>query len=173
RGRVIFSEGDFGRAVKDALAQAAYGPGWRPEMAAEVAAMREKLEASRSPRDLKRGPGGLADIEFLVQRLLLEHGGARPGLRTPNTWEALAALRDAGLLDADDHAALADGYGFLLRVQNRLRMVHNRTLDTVPEAADEVEKLARRLGFDGGQAFTARLEEHRSRIRAVYRRRGG
>ena len=61
------------------------------------------------------------------------------------------------------------GYDFLLRVQNRLRIVHNRTLDAVPESAAEVEKLARRLGFDGGGKFLAELEGHRRRIRALYR----
>jgi glutamate-ammonia-ligase adenylyltransferase len=51
-----------------------------------MAAMRERLEASRTLNDLKRGPGGLADVEFLVQRLQLEYGTSQPSVRTPNTW---------------------------------------------------------------------------------------
>jgi glutamate-ammonia-ligase adenylyltransferase len=171
RGRVVHAEGDFDREVREALPEAAYGGGWRPQLAAEIAAMRERLEASRPARDLKRGPGGLADIEFLVQRLLLEHGAARPELRTPNTWDALDGLRAAGALDEGEHRALVDGYAFLLRVQNRLRIVHNRTLDAVPESAEEVEKLARRLGCESAERLLERLEGHRRAVREVYRRR--
>ena len=85
----------------------------------------------------------------------------------------VAALCDAGLLDEADHAALEAGYGFLLRVQNRLRIVHNRTLNAVPEAGDEVEKLARRLGCESGPRFLEQLEEARRQVRAVYRRAMG
>ena len=131
--------------------------------------MRERLEASRPARDLKRGPGGLADIEFLLQRFLLAHGGPLPALRTTNTRQALTALHDAALLTGEQYADLMAGYDFLLRVQNRLRIVHNRTLDAVPESAAEVEKLARRLGFDGGEKFLVELDGHRRRIRGLYR----
>ena len=62
-------------------------------VAAEVVAMRQKLEASRPRHDLKRGPGGLADLEFIVQYLLLVHAPAKPDLLRPNFWDALAALR--------------------------------------------------------------------------------
>jgi glutamate-ammonia-ligase adenylyltransferase len=152
---------------------AAYGAGWRPEFVGEIATMRERVEASRQPRDLKRGPGGLADIEFLVQRFLLEHGATNPAVRLPNIWDALAALRSAGVLNEADHRALEDGYAFLLRVQNRLRIAHNRTVDAVPEASDELEKLARRLGCEGGKQLTEQLQGHRRAIREVYRRHMG
>src|SRR5262249_4095779 len=88
----------------------------------------------------------------------------------PNTWQALAALCEEGLLSEEEHAALKGGYDFLLRVQSRLRIVHNRTLDAVPESADEVEKLARRLGFDGGARFLAELDERRGRARQLFAR---
>src|SRR5262249_7869345 len=152
--------------VMRAVGRAAYETPWRPGSADEIAAMRERLEASKPARDLKRGPGGLADVEFVVQTMQLKHGGGRPALRAPTTWQALAALHEEGLLSQEEHAALREGYDFLLRVQSRLRIVHNRTLDAVPESADEVEKLARRLGFDSGARFLAELGERRGRTRA-------
>jgi glutamate-ammonia-ligase adenylyltransferase len=170
RARVVHGEPDFAEQVMEAVAEGAYGLPWQPAWADEIAAMREKLEASRPARDLKRGPGGLADVEFLVQLLQLAHGRDRPRLRVPNTWQALAALRDEGLLDAGEHQALGAGYDFLLRVQSRLRIVHNRTLDAVPESPGDVEKLARRLGFDCAGRFLAHLEEQRGRLREQYRR---
>jgi glutamate-ammonia-ligase adenylyltransferase len=170
RARVVYGEADFAARVMAAVAEGIWGQPWQPAWASEVADMRERLEASRPARDLKRGPGGLADVEFLVQLFQLAHGRDRPALRVPNTWQALAALRAEGLLDEAEHQALKEGYDFLLRVQSRLRIVHNRTLDAVPESPADVEKLARRLGFDGGGRFLAHLEEQRDRLREQYRR---
>jgi glutamate-ammonia-ligase adenylyltransferase len=110
----------------------------------------------------------LADVEFLVQMLQLAHGRELPSLRVTNTWQALAALRAAGLLEQEEQSALRAGYDFLLRVQSRLRIVHNRTLDAVPESAAEVEKLARRLGFDSGSRFLEELNQYRTRTRELY-----
>ncbi len=91
-------------------------------------------------------------------------------MRRPNTWEALEALRDAGLLSGEEYAGLRDGYDFLRRVQGRLRIVHNRSLDEVPEAPEEVEKLARRLGRGAGANFPAELEKHTRTIHEIYLR---
>jgi glutamate-ammonia-ligase adenylyltransferase len=168
RARVVFGDAEFAAAVREAVVEAAFSQPWRPEQADEIRDMRARLEASRPARDLKRGPGGLADVEFLVQTLQLAHGREQPSLRVSNTWHALAALRAAGLLAPGEHAALKASYDFLLRVQSRLRIVHNRTLDTVPEAADEVEKLARRLGFESGGKLLAELEQHRGRTRDLF-----
>ena len=131
--------------------------------------MRERLESQRGPRDLKRGPGGMVDVEFLVQLFQLKYGREQPELRKPNTWEALEALRSAGLLSEEEHFALRDGYDFLRRVQGRLRIVHNRSVDEAPEAPEEREKLARRLGYDAGGRFLADLEKHTKQIRDLFR----
>ena len=88
----------------------------------------------------------------------------------PPMQQALAALRDAGLLSEEAYAGLRGGYDFLLRVQSRLRIVHNRSLDEVPEEPAEVEKLARRLGFDSGVRFLSELERHTARTRELFLR---
>jgi glutamate-ammonia-ligase adenylyltransferase len=170
RARVVYGDGEFAAAVREAVVEAAFTQPWKPEQVDEVRDMRARLEASRPVRDLKRGPGGLADVEFLVQMLQLAHGRDLPSLRVSNTWHALASLRAAGLLDPEEHAALKASYDFLLRVQSQLRIVHNRTLDTVPESPEEVEKLARRLGFESGGKLLAELDQHRTRTRELYGR---
>jgi glutamate-ammonia-ligase adenylyltransferase len=169
RARVVLGDPAFAAEVRAAVVEATFLRPWLPGHVEEIASMRDRLEASRPARDLKRGPGGLADIEFLLQRFLLANGGPLPALRTTNTREALAAIRDAGLIAESQHADLIAGYDFILRVQNRLRIVHNRTIDAVPEHPVEVEKLARRLGFGCGGKFLAELEDHRRRIRGLYR----
>jgi glutamate-ammonia-ligase adenylyltransferase len=169
RARVVHGDATFGRAVAEAVAAAAFGLPWRDEQAGEIETMRQRLEGSRGKRDLKRGFGGIVDVEFLVQLFQLKYGGDRAELCTPNTWGALDALLTAGLLDAADHATLRSGYEFLLRVQSQLRIVHNRSLDAVPGDDSEVEKLARRLGYESGPSFLVELERHTTQTRACFR----
>ena len=76
RARVVHGDADFGGEVMAAVAEAVGALDWRPELADEIADMRERLEASRGPRDLKRGGGGVVDVEFLVQTVPAE---IRPG----------------------------------------------------------------------------------------------
>jgi glutamate-ammonia-ligase adenylyltransferase len=135
--------------------------------------MRERLEASRPARDLKRGWGGLADVEFLVQLFQLKYGASLPAMQTPNTRAALDALRTAGLLSVAEHAALRSGYDFLRLVESRLRVVTNRAADALPESPDDLAKLARRLGYelgDGppGDRFLADFEAHTAHTRALF-----
>jgi glutamate-ammonia-ligase adenylyltransferase len=170
RARVVHGDSAFGRAVTEAVAAGAFGLPWRAEQAGAIESMRQRLEGSRGKRDLKRGFGGIVDVEFLVQLFQLKYGGHRAELRTPNTWDGLDALLTAGLLDAADHATLHSGYDFLLRVQSQLRIVHNRSLDAVPGDAAEVEKLARRLGYESGPSFLAELERHTTHTRDCFRR---
>jgi glutamate-ammonia-ligase adenylyltransferase len=136
--------------------------------------MRERLEASRSERDLKRGFGGIVDVEFLVQLFQLKYGRQVQPLRTTNTWKALEALRGATLLSESEYAVLRAGYDFLRQVESRLRIVHNVSQDELPESADDLEKLARRLGFEktvtrnASSPFVAELERHTTAIRSLF-----
>src|SRR5262249_1546655 len=134
----------------------------------------ERLESSRSERDLKRGFGGIVDIEFLVQLLQLKYAGRHPALRTPNTRQALHAGRAAGLLSANEYETELSRDGFLRTIQSRLRIVHNRSLDELPETREELDKFARRLGYESrpGQGaadqFLHDLEHHTSQTRALF-----
>ncbi|HKI35986.1 MAG TPA: bifunctional [glutamate--ammonia ligase]-adenylyl-L-tyrosine phosphorylase/[glutamate--ammonia-ligase] adenylyltransferase [Gemmataceae bacterium] len=175
RARVVGGDAEFGTEVMAAVAERAYGVPWRPEMLVEIAGMRERLEASRSERSLKRGFGGIADIEFLVQLLQLKYGGGAADLRATNTWDALAALQARGLLSAEEHGALRASYDFLREVESRLRIVHNRSLDDLPQTPAGLETLARRLGFDpgagdAGRHFLAELERHTTQTRELFLR---
>ncbi len=169
RARVVHGDAGFAAAVEDAVRQAALGPCWQPEHVADIVAMRERLEASRGPRDVKRGPGGQVDVEFLVQTFQLKYATQRPELREPNTWAALDALHAAGLLNEVERADLSSGYDFLRQVESRLRIMTNRALDEYPEFPAEQEKLARRLGLASASEFRATLQRHTRRVRELFR----
>jgi glutamate-ammonia-ligase adenylyltransferase len=168
RARVVHGDSDFGRIVINAVTEGIYALPWTPPLIDDILTMRTRLESSRKLRDLKRGFGGLVDVEFLIQTFQLKYGRIHAELRTANTWQALAALRACGLLDDDQHRTLLSAYNFLLRVQSRLRIVHNRTLDEVPDMPAEIDKLARRLGFESGQDFLSELEQHTAQTRALF-----
>lgn len=130
--------------------------------------MRAKLEATAPPRSLKRGPGGLVDVEFAVQVLQLKHGAERPEVLEPNVWAALDALEAAGLLPGAEADPLRAGYTFLRGVEARLRIVTDRPLTELPEAPDDVAKLARRLGHADPAGFRAAFRDTAARVRAAY-----
>lgn len=99
----------------------------------------------------KLSPGGLVDLEYLVQGLQITHGAAWPQVRTPNTQAAILALTDIGVLSADDGAIALEAYLFSRRLIDALRMVRGDARDlTVPSSrSEEFEFLARRLGSGG------------------------
>jgi glutamate-ammonia-ligase adenylyltransferase len=173
RARVVAGDPAFGREVMAAVEQAVHGPGWRPELVEEIRAMRDRVEQSRGERDLKRGFGGIVDVEFVVQLFLLKYGRQLPIGGAGNTWETLENLLDGGILAEEEYRVLRSGYDFLRMVESRQRIVHNRTTDELPENPDDVEKLARRLGYDhapdgAATKFLADLERHTTQTRAMF-----
>jgi glutamate-ammonia-ligase adenylyltransferase len=125
---------------------------------------------------VKRGFGGIVDVEFLIQLFQIKYGNDVPALRTTNTWEALDVLRSSGLLSEAEYATILASYNFLRLVESRLRIVHNLSLDELPGKPEDLEKLARRLGFETGSPnsaanqFLAELERHTTQTRELFLR---
>lgn len=125
---------------------------------AEVRRLKARMEAERIPRgtdprrNTKLGPGGLSDVEWTVQVLQLQHAHEVPALRTPSTLEALAAARDAGLLDAADAEALEASWRLASELRNAAVLVRGRASDAIPTDAGEVAAVATLLGHGPGQA---------------------
>jgi [glutamine synthetase] adenylyltransferase / [glutamine synthetase]-adenylyl-L-tyrosine phosphorylase len=121
----------------------------------------------------KLSPGGLVDLEYLVQALQLTHGHRSLALRTTNTLQAAEALHAAGVLTAGDLAQFTAAYGFFRRLIDALRMVRGDARDlTVPSSrSDEFEFLARRLGHGGQPSrLKAELEHHSQQVVDLVRR---
>ena len=97
--------------------------------------------------NVKSGYGGLVDIEFVVQILQLVHGGEAPSVRVQNTPLAIDKLHELGVLTEVQRDGLSEAYLFLRRVENALRIVHDRALDALPKNRAELAQLARRLGY--------------------------
>jgi glutamate-ammonia-ligase adenylyltransferase len=108
--------------------------------------------------NLKYSPGGLVDIEYLVQGLQITHGAAHPELRLTNTREAMAALAVAGIINQEDYARLRKAHTFLRWLIDALRMVRGSAKDVTvpPEESEEFAFLARRMPYGRD---TTRLQE--------------
>lgn len=135
-----------------------------------------KLEARGGRLDVKLAPGGIRDIEFLVQCLQRLHGQDDPWVRAVGTLVGLQKLYDKGYLPARDHSRLAAAYQFLRRVEHRLQLEQGQQTHTVPEDPAALALLARRCGVTGSQGISAaaefrrELEEHLHQVRTIYER---
>jgi glutamate-ammonia-ligase adenylyltransferase len=115
--------------------------------------MRSRLEEKAPPGNLKRGPGGLVDVEFLVQMLQLKHAAALPQVAVPATLDALGAFRAEGVLKRADADFFIKSYRFLRTVQARMRLMSPTARDDLPDDPRELAKLAGLLRFESGEAL--------------------
>lgn len=145
RARVVFGSPEMASTAMATVGRAAFDHPWRREHAEEVRRMRHRMEESASEGNVKLGPGGIVDIEFLVQMLQLKHGRHNPEVRTPNTLAALAALNRARCLDGDDYRFFRESYRFLRTLEARLRLMNITARNRLPEDPTELTKLAHLL----------------------------
>jgi glutamate-ammonia-ligase adenylyltransferase len=168
--RAVAGDRALGAEVERHVTETVYGrPHDRREVAAAIMAMRDKIERELgATRDLKTGAGGILDVEFAAQHLQLVHGHAHPELRTTSTSAALGAAARLGIAPPGIALLLDEGYRFLRGIEHRLRVVHDQPIHRLPEAKDELGKLARRSGFPDGGALLDRVERWQREIRAAY-----
>ncbi|MBB1061702.1 bifunctional [glutamate--ammonia ligase]-adenylyl-L-tyrosine phosphorylase/[glutamate--ammonia-ligase] adenylyltransferase [Marilutibacter spongiae] len=112
--------------------------------------------------DVKRGPGGIREIEFLVQALQLIRGGREPALRGRGLLASLQALVEAHQVAPGAADMLADAYRFLRRLENRLQMRDDAQVHALPGDAAGRARLAAGLDFEDWTALLAALDLHRA-----------
>ncbi|SSC21833.1 glutamate-ammonia-ligase adenylyltransferase, partial [Klenkia terrae] len=120
---------------------------------AEIRRIKARVESERLPRGAdpathtKLGRGGLADVEWTVQLLQLQHAHDHPALRVTATTDALTGLADAGLLDAEDAVALRVAWERASRARNAVFLVRGRPGDQLPRPGLELSGVARASGY--------------------------
>jgi [glutamine synthetase] adenylyltransferase / [glutamine synthetase]-adenylyl-L-tyrosine phosphorylase len=120
-------------------------------------------------RDVKSGPGGIREIEFIVQAFQLLHAGRYPFLQTHSTTAALDQLARYGLMP-EAEARLLDGcYWFLRRVEHAIQMREEHQTHVLPDGGPELAVVAHALGFGSPAPFLQQLEAIRNRVRRIYR----
>ena len=181
KARPVAGPRDLARAFTDAVADALWERPLSADDLRSLRAMKSRAEAEvarrgLAARELKRGAGGIRDVEFAVQLLQLVHGRHDAALRSPTTLVALAELAEAGYVAVEDAEALAGSYRFLRTVEHRVQLVDEQQVHTVPADPAERERLARVVGFRGDpeadalERFDAELASCRATVRAIHQR---
>jgi glutamate-ammonia-ligase adenylyltransferase len=114
--------------------------------------------------NIKLGPGGIREIEFVVQALQIVRGGREPALRVRGTLPALAAIEERGLLPSAGIAALRDAYVFLRNVEHRLQYRDDQQTQLLPAEREERVALAAASGFADVEAFDEAIDAHRAAV---------
>ena len=132
--------------------------------------IRQSYAGPRTPGpgfDVKRGRGGIREIEFYAQTHQLIHGGRDPSLRVRGTRAALDALARAGRIDPEDASVLGEGYDRLREIEHRLQMVNDRQTHTLPDG-EALDNVARLDGLADGAALIAELTDLTRRTGGIY-----
>ena len=110
--------------------------------------------------DLKRGRGGIREVEFFVQILQMIHGGRDPSVRRPATLDAIAALEAAGHLEPDTARTLAEAYRVLRTIEHRVQMVDDAQTHLLPINAAALDNVAQLHGLADGAALVGLVTPH-------------
>jgi glutamate-ammonia-ligase adenylyltransferase len=141
----------------------------------EVRRVKVRLEEyvralGKSATEVKRGRGGLRDVEFAVQLLQIVHGRRDERLRDPSTLGALRALAAEGYIAERDAAALAGAYRFLRTLEHRLQIVRDLQTHELPTDQESRTTIARSLGLGGADALQAEYERRTALVRHLHER---
>jgi glutamate-ammonia-ligase adenylyltransferase len=162
RLRPVAGDLEVGAALVRELRPFVYRKLIGPDVLHAVRDMKYRIESERreAGRDLeaclKEGPGGIRDVEFLVQAFQLLHGGREPSLRTGNVLAALAELARLGLLAEETATALSNAYLWLRRAEHALQLAEEQQTSRVPREPAAQLALARRMGYAEEDARAAR-----------------
>jgi len=123
----------------------------------EDARRRDRLD------DIKRGPGGIREIEFLAQCFQLLRGGREPVLQTPSLVQALSGIGDLGLINAETLADIRADYVYLRRLENRIQAQRDQQTHSIP-GGDDLQRLASACGTSSVAGLLDQVAAVRERV---------
>jgi [glutamine synthetase] adenylyltransferase / [glutamine synthetase]-adenylyl-L-tyrosine phosphorylase len=167
RIRPVAGDAALGRRIVELAREALSAKGSDPNITADVADMRRRMARERPPRsswDVKLAPGGLVDIEFLIQHAILLAAAELPRAVQPTSLDAVKALASAGRLAPADAAILAEGLTFQLHLQQALRIASGDQFDPDLASPGLKQWLANHLGLKEFSALEAKLARVREGV---------
>ena len=130
--------------------------------------MKALIDAEVARKDLadhlKLGPGGIREIEFIVQLVQLIRGGREPTLRARGLLPALAACEQLGFIPGERARRLREAYGFLRRLENRVQMFGDAQTHEIPPDAETRQRIALALGHPDWAPLAQELQHHRAAV---------
>lgn len=138
-------------------------------------ALHEKIDGQSQQQgghlDIKRGPGGIRALEFLVQSLQLLEGGRTPECQQTGFLPALDALENLGHLDATTAKTMREAYGFLRTLENRLQALTGQQTHRLPTAGPDLDRLAQLMGMSSASVLMTELNAHRDWVASEFQSR--
>ncbi len=191
--RFVAGDPALGSEIEKIAHGFAFASGLTKEGIGEIHYLRMRMEKELAGEDgtrfnLKKGRGGLVDIEFVTQMLQLAHGHRLRALRRRETLTALKQLSESKILKPAEYKLLSEGYLFLRRLDHRLRLERDQSIDAFEADPARLEGIARALGYNdaksangtrvkdrtaksrSGQKLLNDYETKREKIRACYER---
>ena len=172
RAKVSAGDKGLGKKVMEQVERFVYTEPLDPGFYKEIYRLRGRMEhelakETQKKVNIKTGRGGIVDIEFLVQMLQLRHGKEHGELRLRNTAEALRALQELKIIKKKEYLVLSEGLVFLKKMENMLRLLHDRSINELYES--DFEKLAAELDIGtSADNLRAKYESNTSKIREIY-----
>ena len=180
KARVVIGRPELKEELEKIVTATVYGATAGDEDRGEIRRLRMRMEnelakEKKGSYNIKTGRGGIVDVEFIVQYLQLKFGRDYETVRSTSTVAALKAFRQERLITDGDAETLLSGYKFLRRLENRLRIIHDYSMNDLSGTREYLDKLARRLGYDPklrhpGELFMADYEKTTTAIRDCFDR---
>jgi glutamate-ammonia-ligase adenylyltransferase len=134
----------------------------------EIRRLKTRIDSTFKRGDIKRGYGGIREIEFFAQALQLIYGGREPLLRERSILKALHRLLQKALMGQEDYFILSDNYRYMRTLEHRLQQLNDLQTHALPSGMSELEALGKKMGFRTAGEFLEDLEGRRSRVRGIY-----
>lgn len=165
KARFAAGDAEFGVRILTDMQKYIYASAPTDEDLKELYRIRKRMEIEIAKEgsgryNIKYGKGGLVDVEFTTQILQLKFGKEMPYIRKSNTLEAIDSLKEAQIVSEHDYAILRSAYKFYRLLENRLRIVQNRTEGEIVKDSSEIFMLAKRLGYQDNDAGKRLLEDY-------------
>jgi [glutamine synthetase] adenylyltransferase / [glutamine synthetase]-adenylyl-L-tyrosine phosphorylase len=186
KARVAAGDEALGQALLDFVEPSIYSTTLDFSMIETMSATRERISEKlmrkrlrKQEFDVKLAPGGIRDIEFLVQCLQRLHGARETCVRHGGTLAALCNLLEKDLLSATEHSRLVDAYKFLRHLEHRLQFEDDRQTHALPAKQEDLERLARRMpalpqgnqtGITSSAQLLQELNRHLENVQVIYDR---
>jgi glutamate-ammonia-ligase adenylyltransferase len=170
KARVIHGSPRAAAAAMKLVHHAAFERDWQLGDVAKIRDMRMRMQETARAANLKRGEGGIVDIEFIVQMLQLRHGRELPQIRVPGMADAINRLHEAGVLADADFKYLGQAYRSMRTIIGRLQLMKTTADHDLPTDPIELAKLARLLDYADAAALAKECDSLRSENRRRFDR---
>ena len=127
-----------------------------------------ELKRKGMQTDIKLGPGGIREIEFITQAFQLVRGGRNSGLQTPSLYRALQQLATDQIIDVSDRDKLWQAYVFLRNTEHVLQGIADKQTQQLPEDELGQQRVALIVGYANWAEFQQQLQAHRDYVISVF-----